>query len=133
MVARSGAGFAGSLGPVEGGRGDHRTVGEDEQLVADRGRKAIDGRFVFHAAMCQRPERANARSGFRVLGSCMSSHQAPQPDQPIPDPRLGGSERNSERFGDLDVGQTVEVDQFEGASLGVAQLGQRQACSIAVE
>ena len=92
-----------------------------------------DDRIARSAAIVSASQRANARSGFRVLGSCMSSHQAPQPDQPIADPRLGGSERNAEVFGDLDVGQTVEVDQFERVSLGVAQLGQRKACSIAVE
>ena len=92
-----------------------------------------DDRIARSAAIVPASKRANARSGFRVLGSCMSFHQAPQPDQPIPDSRLGGSERNSEVFGDLDVGQTVEVDQFERVSLGVAQLRQRQACSIAVE
>ena len=43
------------------------------------------------------------------------------------------SERNAELFGDLDVGQTVEVGKFERLSLGVAQLGQRPTCSIAVE
>ena len=92
------------------------------------------GRFGLHVPRrsCPASQRANTISG-RVLHSCMSSHQAPHPDQPVPDPRLGGSDRNSEMFGDLDVGQTVEVDQFERASLGVAQLGQRQACSISVE
>ena len=77
-----------------------------------------DDRIARSAAIVPASQRANARSGFRVLGSCMSFHQAPQPDQPIPDSRLGGSERNSEVFGDLDVGQTVEVDQFEGVVAG---------------
>src|SRR5665647_3906367 len=50
--------------------------------------------------------------------SCrLHPHRVPEPDQPVPDPGLGGAQRDLQRSADLVVGVPVVVGQLDGFPL----------------